>query len=215
MGMNTKLVKNRLMIASDRAGISAMQLAERTGFKKDYFRDFLTGKKKSVSAEALARAGKFLGVDPNWILGGEMFLDPNDPPVAARSSPPVPMLPVYRQVATAKDGRFVFDGQRVAEVRRPPQLERVKSAYALQINGNSLEPRFLSGDTLYVDPSRAPRAHTPVVARIDIGGKVYGIIAEYVSMGDKLMIQSLATGERTGFPAHDVRGIDVIRLVEI
>jgi phage repressor protein C with HTH and peptisase S24 domain len=212
--MDHELVKERLIRATGRRRMSLTKLAVLIDRDRNYFRDFTKKKKASLSPDALVRAAKILGVDAAWLSGNKtMYLDLDDPP--AMPSRPAPSLPVYKAASVGADGRFVFDRSQVSKVPCPPQLDGVTGAYALQISGESLEPRFRSGETIYLDPARPPRAQSDIIARVEIDGTVFGIVGKYVSFSDKLVMHPSTNAKAVSFPRESVQGVDVIRLIEI
>lgn len=64
----------------------------------------------------------------------------------------LPTIPVYGQAMGGQDGRFVLNGNRIADVLAPPVLQQVPDAYAVYIVGDSMEPRYFAGETAYVHP---------------------------------------------------------------
>jgi phage repressor protein C with HTH and peptisase S24 domain len=68
----------------------------------------------------------------------------------------VATIPVYGQAMGGYDGRFVLNGNKIADIPTPHSLAGVPEAYAVYIVGDSMEPRFFAGETAYVHP------HLPV-----------------------------------------------------
>lgn len=63
-------------------------------------------------------------------------------------------LPVWF-TAEAGEGAFTMDtGNAVDTVRRPSGLANTRNAYAIYVEGTSMEPAHDAGDLLYVDPNR-------------------------------------------------------------
>jgi phage repressor protein C with HTH and peptisase S24 domain/DNA-binding XRE family transcriptional regulator len=67
-------------------------------------------------------------------------------------------LPIWF-TAEAGEGAFTMDtGHPVDTVRRPSGLANTQNAYAIYVEGTSMEPVHEPGDLLYVDPNRPARA---------------------------------------------------------
>ena len=213
--MDIDLSRKRLRERMEEKNITASQLANELGFRDGYFRDFLNGKKKSISADAAARGAKRLEVESDWLLGGSdvMYLEPTERPPGS-SGPSIPhLLPVYQPFAS-EDGRFIFRDA-VAEVRCPRELVAVKGAYALQVRGSALEPKYNAGETLFIDPSRAPRYRSPVCLRTISDGVLFGVIGEYVAESPKtVLIRPFAAQKPVPYQMDDVVAIDYIRYTE-
>lgn len=65
-------------------------------------------------------------------------------------------VPVRGVVACGDEGDFMFNGEEVEWVRRPPGLAHKKSVYALRVEGDSMLPAHKHGGLVYVDPHRRP-----------------------------------------------------------
>jgi phage repressor protein C with HTH and peptisase S24 domain len=67
-------------------------------------------------------------------------------------------------------GAFALNVATVVDwVRRPPGLHGAGSAYALYIEGTSMEPKFQQGDLVFVHPQRPPRIGDIVIVQCQIG----------------------------------------------
>ena len=112
----------------------------------------------------------------------------SDPPVVTPARPPhevrpapevhIPAgatmprdLPVYGTAAGSNgDGAFLLSQQDVVDyVRRPPGLSANKGAYGVYVEGESMEPAYLQGALIIVDPARKPRPGDGVVIVCAIG----------------------------------------------
>ncbi|MEM8588740.1 MAG: LexA family transcriptional regulator [Pseudomonadota bacterium] len=86
----------------------------------------------------------------------------SDDPAAAlkvffRGELPVDELPVLGNSDGIEDGFSLKEGLVQAYVPRPSFLSKTSSAYAIYMNGTSMEPRYYAGEILYVNPSKPPR----------------------------------------------------------
>jgi phage repressor protein C with HTH and peptisase S24 domain len=86
-------------------------------------------------------------------------------PPSAKSSRSIPVLGSRRQDAM-EEGFFTFDGAEVSRVKTPPALAEVKGAYALYVQGDSMEPRYFQGDLVYINPIQPPRLNDFVVVTL-------------------------------------------------
>ncbi|CAH1656833.1 putative Helix-turn-helix transcriptional regulator [Hyphomicrobiales bacterium] len=135
---------------------------------------------------------------------------PNDPPVMTRfrvkgsAKPlgafgPLPQmppqgnktLPVLGYAAGGNTGSFRISDSTYDVVPCPPQLEHVSGAYAVFVYGESMEPRYFPGETVYVHP-RLPVARGDfVVVQLSDEGEsepTEGIVKQYVGQGDEGLI---------------------------
>ena len=76
-------------------------------------------------------------------------------------------VPVMGTAAcNAEHGAFKLDSSIIDYVRRPPGLAATKDVYALYVEGDSMEPKFVSGDLVFVHPRKPVRIGDPVVVQI-------------------------------------------------
>lgn len=105
-----------------------------------------------------------------WELAGPEFnFAPTEPPnavIGERISASGPMIPVYGSAVGGIDGEFQLNGSILYEVMAPPSLTPVAGAYAVQVSGDSMEPRYFDGEVVFVDPSRRVTRGDFVVAQI-------------------------------------------------
>jgi phage repressor protein C with HTH and peptisase S24 domain len=96
--------------------------------------------------------------EPDDLLG-LAFTAAHDPGTAER-----PRLPVVGAAIPGDEDRMIIDGEPHGSVLAPPQLENVPGAHALYVRGRSMEPRYFSGELVYVDPQRRPNPGDFVLA---------------------------------------------------
>lgn len=63
------------------------------------------------------------------------------------------LIQYYQRLASAGTGQFVFDGIPVDSVEVPDLEKYRKAKFAIGVNGDSMEPLYYDGDTLYVEPT--------------------------------------------------------------
>jgi phage repressor protein C with HTH and peptisase S24 domain len=75
-------------------------------------------------------------------------------------------IPVMGQTVGGPNGRFILNGQEVSRVFCPPDLAGVDGAYAVQVYGTSMEPKFEAGETVWLHPYAPVRTGDYVVAQV-------------------------------------------------
>ena len=110
------------------------------------------------------------------------------PPPNARPWGPLPLggnyVPVYGQASGGKDGQFVLNGNKITDILAPPSLAGVPDAYAVYVVGDSMDPRYLSGEVVFVNPRLPVRKGDFVVAQIQAkheGDPPDGYVKRFVS----------------------------------
>ena len=76
------------------------------------------------------------------------------------------ILPVYGQTVAGEHGEFDLDGNILYEVACPPQLNHAVNAYALEVSGETMWPRYQDGEIVYCDPTRRVKKGDFVVAQV-------------------------------------------------
>ncbi len=72
-------------------------------------------------------------------------------------------LPVFGVAVGGDDAVFDYNGEVHEFIERPSQLEGVHNAYALYVLGESMAPRYIEGEIVYINPNR-PVTHNCFVA---------------------------------------------------
>lgn len=153
----------------DRTGVTRTRLAVELGVSYVAVKKVLDGLTRAFTAENNSRAAAFLGVNPDWLATGEGEMLPHGTRVEAPNVVPaaigtrrVPLIS-YVQAGCwteAGDAATVGDGFEYLLT----DLELSGSAFALEIQGESMLPEFRPGDRVIVDPEIQPHPGDCVVA---------------------------------------------------
>lgn len=193
------IIASRLKEAREAAGLSQAELAERVGMKQTGIGSIESG--ESARPRKLLEIARAVNRTAQWLLGEDGDeIQPSAFPKADVSHPvevpswPTRKIPVYGQAAGGldEDGRFILNGNKVADVLVLPGLEDVRDAYAVYVYGTSMVPAFRPGATVYVDPSRPIVSEDNVVVQLkaDEYEPPYGYIKEFVARrGGKLVLR--------------------------
>jgi phage repressor protein C with HTH and peptisase S24 domain len=160
--------------ALDKAGTSQADLARHLGLAPSAVSRMLKGDRQMKLLEAVQTAA-FLGVSQEDVLrhaGDESATPPSTEP-GRRGRPPrvASALPAIRQDAlpirsAARGGNdqemFLGDGP-IGYTPRPSNLSGVRDAYAIYMIGDSMEPRYIQGWLLHVNPFKPPTRGRDVV----------------------------------------------------
>jgi SOS-response transcriptional repressor LexA len=155
---------SRLRQAREAAGISQRELARRSGLSQQLISKLENGLVESTTevfplAEALA-------VDARWLATGrgEMLARGGDSEKPSASA----YVPLISWVAAGNWRELAEPGSPDEEPRLIPVTCRVsRSAYALKVQGDSMEPVFPNGSIIIVDPAGDARQGAYVVMRLD------------------------------------------------
>ncbi|WP_182417125.1 XRE family transcriptional regulator [Bartonella sp. HY038] len=120
-------------------------------------------------------------------------------------------LPVLGTAAGSHtNGVLSLEANIIEYVRRPPGVEAVKDAYAVYVEGDSMEPRYYAGDLIIAHPHRPPRIGDSVVVQFKRGETDYqeaiiGIL--HKRSGSKIEIEKLNPQNILNFDADNVIAI--------
>ena len=132
-----------------------------------------------------SRYADFFKVNIEWLLTGrglkkksvaqsnvESSIDKNGHKVPDLTTPEFNLrhlavdLPILGSGACGGDGVFEMNGQVLGLTKRPPKLVGVTGAYALYVNGDSMEPWRFRGRMVLVHPHQPPQIGDFVVVQL-------------------------------------------------
>jgi phage repressor protein C with HTH and peptisase S24 domain len=202
---------------------SARAPAVHFGWPESTYRAHETGT-RGLDLETALKYGEAFGVNGRWILYGEGKMEAMSgsgqnslPNVGSRRDSvrlSARRLPVLGQGMGGKDGQFLMNGQVVDDVMCPPGLENVPGAYAVFVDGDSMEPRYKAGEVVYVHPNRPVRKGDYVVVQIkgEDNDQPLGYIKRYEAFTPSTLILSQHNPSlELEFPRHTV--VSVHRIV--
>src|SRR6266849_1526253 len=155
-------------------GLSLSELSLKVGKNHAYFQQFIKrGVPNRLPEEVRGRVAEILGLDERLLKelssGTQvrlMQVSTVEPRSVTRGAA---WIPVYGHAVGGKDGEFVLSGNQVSEVPAPPSLSHVPDAYAVYVVGDSMEPRYFAGETVFVNPRLPISRGSFVVAQISKG----------------------------------------------
>jgi phage repressor protein C with HTH and peptisase S24 domain len=196
----------------ERAGTTQADLARHLGLAPSAVSRMLRGERQMKLLEAVQIAS-FLGVTQDEVLrraGDDTAQPPAEP--ARRGRPPraASSFPLMRQdqmpiKSAARGGgeqqMFLEDGP-IGYTPRPANLAGVRGAYAIYMVGDSMEPRYMAGWLLHVNPFKPPtRGRDVVVYKRDQAV----LIKQFVSWSDDtLVLRQLNPDDTLHIPRDEV-----------
>lgn len=160
----------RLRAAREAAGFkSASDAAQKFRWRASTYMAHENGQNGIRTEPALAYARAF-GVDPGWLITGigkeSTVKNSTGKKAGARETGTAPANAIYsaerwprdlRVLGMAEcgpDGWSLWNGEVIEMTSRPPNLAGAALAYAVYVVGDSMEPRYHSGELVYVHPGR-------------------------------------------------------------
>jgi phage repressor protein C with HTH and peptisase S24 domain len=170
-------------------GLSLSELSLKVGKNHAYFQQFIKrGVPNRLPEEVRGRVAEILGLDERLLKeapSSQARLMMTD---AVRSVARGTLwIPVYGHAVGGRDGEFILSGNQVSEVLAPPNLSHVPDAYAVYVVGDSMEPRYFAGETVFVNPRLPIGRGSFVVAQISKGqeGEPRAYVKRFVSQDAK------------------------------
>ena len=177
---------SRLRIAREKAGFrTAVEAAAAHKLNPNTLTSNENGNRPISRKMAPIYAEKF-GVEAGWLLYGEEGSEIRTarnvsfpPRYEAFPSGTVPLL---GQTSGGANGRFILNGAEVGRLFCPPNLQGVDGAYAVRVYGTSMEPRFMAGEAVWLNPYEPVRTGDDVVVQIETEpGEIESYIKRFVS----------------------------------
>lgn len=200
-------------------------LSLRVGRNHSWLQQFMTrSKRRSVPEEQRILLARELEVDSNRLTNIEPRSKEKTPsryaiPLNARIGGAARLgttVPVYGHAMGGREGQFVLNGNKVADILAPPTLNGVIDAYAVYIVGTSMEPRYFSGEVVFVHPGLPVRQGDFVVAQIKEdeteGEAPFAYVKQFISRDAKRMkLRQLKPNRILEFPENKV--VSVHRII--
>ena len=150
--------------------IKGVDLARAVGVKPPSVSDWLSGKSKNMDGPNLIRAAQFLKVNSKWLATG--IGKPNDDEAKSNfsnvsiSDLPFRKIPVLDFVQAGLFNSVGYDGiNPKGETYTTYQGARPEEVFSLSVEGMSMAPEFLPGDSIVIDASLSPQPGSYVIAQ--------------------------------------------------
>jgi SOS-response transcriptional repressor LexA len=205
-------VRSTIVARVAELGLSLSELSLKVGKNHAYFQQFIKrGVPNRLPEEVRGRVAEILGLDELALrpLGPNLrFMYDRIQEVPARGA--AGWIPVYGHAVGGKDGEFVLSGNQVSEVLAPPTLLHVRDAYAVYVVGDTMEPRYFAGETVFVNPRLPISRGSFVVAQISKGEEPEprAYVKRFLSQdGKRLRLEQYNPKKVLEFPASTVVAI--------
>jgi len=124
-------------------------------------------------------------------------------------------IPVFGQAVGGVDGEFLMNGSILYEVMAPPVLSDISGAYAVQVAGDSMSPRYEDGEICFVDPKRRVKKGDYVIAqlRMEEHGPLLAYVKKFIRHNSiELVLEQFNPPKELRFPASAVETVHYIAL---
>lgn len=229
MDNSPESIARRMRMLRERANLSLEQLAKLMGYKgassiqryenpdklnPGYLkRDFVAAVEKAL----LGKGNPPIQRPEIWELAGPEFnfAPPPQPNavVGAKITTSGPMIPVYGSAVGGLDGEFEMNGSLLYEIMAPPSLAPVKNAYAVQVVGDSMEPRYFDGEVVFVDPTRRVKRGDFVIVQVrrEEEGPLLAYVKRFIRHNvNELILEQYNPAKELRFNSNEVHSVHFI-----
>jgi phage repressor protein C with HTH and peptisase S24 domain len=106
------------------------------------------------------------GNGPGYTKDGTKEYQPPNAIVGEKLTERGEYIPLYGHAVGGVFGEFILNGNKLDDILAPPGLSPARGAYAVTCAGDSMEPRYFDGETVFVDPTKRVSRGDFVVAQI-------------------------------------------------
>lgn len=202
-------------------GDSRSSISKSLNMSRSWLQSWLTSEKptdlKYHLAEALAQR---IGVSLGYLLHGEQAkqvkgyvpnaksLPMNRPPsIIARD------VPVLGAALCSEDGGMIIESDNPIEyLSRPIGAQSVNQLYAMYVHGDSMQPRFLEGELVFVAPRPPRRGDYAVVQAADGKGFRVAYLKQFNGRGEdgSIELEQLCPPTTIRIPADRVLSVHLV-----
>lgn len=204
-------LKDRIKEAMDGAGLSAADLARKTGRTAGAVSQWLDGTTKNIKGDTAAAIEAATGYRASWITTGKLPKRAGDS-VEYAGSMSVGLVPVVGTAKLGEDGYYdeissipgSGDGHIEIAIDDP-------NAYGLRVRGQSMFPAIRDGWYVLVKPNAAPQIGEYVLLKLQDGRKMVKELL--IQRPSSIEVMSVNGGERLTFETAELEGIQAVGAV--
>lgn len=213
-------VRALILERKEKLGKSLSDLSQKIGKNHAYLQQFVSrGIPRNLPEELRPLLAIELEVDEERLRGSTKGRTQAIEPRNARIGGAVRItltVPAYGHAMGGKDGQFILNGNKVADILAPSSLAGIAEAYAVYVAGVSMEPRYFAGEVVFVNPRLPVRQGDFVVAQIRQhqaeGEAPLAYVKRFVSRdARRLRLEQFKPRKTLEFPHQDV--VSVHRII--
>ncbi|MGI9276856.1 MAG: LexA family protein [Endozoicomonas sp.] len=157
--------------------VTQSAVAEAAGCTRPTITQCETGVTNNMMQTNMLKAAEFLQVNYEWLAFGVGSMEPSPHP---KNLNELPLASIQELIDSAK-----FSGSQYITIDRQMAQWIGGSAFAIQVEGDSMIPEFREGDTVLVDPDQPVSPGDIVIARLssNILGKTEITLRKYRARG--------------------------------
>ena len=159
--MKNPITAKRLALALSNKNMIPQELANASGVSKASISQYLNGS-HAPSNISSGKMAKILDVNPVWLMGFDVPMKEKISSLPQRKGVPIP---VYGRVAAGVPLEMIEDIIDTEEITE--KMSRTGDFFALQIHGDSMEPKMSEGDVVIVRRQEDAESGDTVIATVN------------------------------------------------
>ncbi|WJW80518.1 XRE family transcriptional regulator [Bartonella sp. TP] len=189
---------------------SERQACLEAGLSDSFIRNIRVGKSVSPRIDTLDKLAVVLQTSTAWLCAGQDAVVENGNAIIQQGVDFLEqhsLLQVYGQAVGGSEGEFILNGSPLYDVLCPPSLSNTVGAYAVEIVGDSMSPRYEEGEIAYIDPLHPIRRGDYVVVQLKDNGSdaPHAFIKRYLFKTEyELVLEQFNPPKRIKFPLGQV-----------
>lgn len=196
--------------------LSMKALSEAVGKNQTYIQQFITkGSPRVLPEDVRRKLSQLLAIDEALLMNDDQIKALGKPPgqpiqrAVVQQQSEARDLPIMGRARAATDDALIFEGGRVGTTERPSYLVGVEDAFAIYIMGDSMYPRYKSGEIGYVNPHKPPMSGDDVLIEFEDGT---GVVKELVRVTRSKVLAKQHNPKRE--ITYEISNIKRISLIE-
>lgn len=207
---------NKIQELRKKVGFSASELARRVGMNPPAFRRY-DRNESDPQMELARKIAEVLGVGVDDLYADKA--PEADPAVAngviLKEMPffhPEGKIPLYAYAAGSLDGEEVMFNTPYDYIERPGFIGSTAKAYAVRVIGDSMEPRYFTGEIVYAVRGILPRRGDFVVVQFKQDGSIRAFVKQFLALDNGIVrLRQYNPAEDFEIDRADVVAMDCVK----
>lgn len=186
---------SKILDIRTRLGLSRRELAIKADMSESHIVKLERGE-RPITYNMAVKLAPALGVKPSEIMPAiEGVMSSSLKPLSTNINASVENIknkpkdvPVKGTASGSQPGYFLLDDNIIDYVRRPTGIENRADVFALYVVGESMEPRYFSGDLIYIDPHRPAKVGDFVIVQCVIDGESTVVVKRLMKRNSEKII---------------------------
>lgn len=199
-------IKDRLVMALQKRNMKPVELSRRSGVPQPRISDIINGKTESPRIDTISKLAEALNIKMQWLVSGEgeiedappldrpTFLTKRDFVPSGKERGPIPppsgVIPVVSMIQGGEEGYWedaypVGFGHRT--IKRPYDVND-PNAFAVEVRGQSMSPKYEEGDVVVVCPSKEVHSGDSAAVKLKSGAVM---VKRVRFAGDMVILESV------------------------